>query len=104
MKKYYLSFFIVKNYNRQILTTFVDMENNVTKYHLATLVTLRRLFEKIKDEKYMDIDLIIQYLLVLRVLKKKVSDYYMEIISSFKDEKNIQKLYDVFRYNILVII
>jgi len=78
------------------------MENNVTKYHLVTLATLRRLFEKIRDEKYIDIDLVIQYLLVIRVLKNKVNDYYIEIMSNFKDESNIQKLYEIFKFNILV--
>ncbi|ORX64369.1 hypothetical protein BCR32DRAFT_273133, partial [Anaeromyces robustus] len=78
------------------------MENNVVRYHLITLEIIRRLFEKISENKYLNIDLLIEYMMVIRILKSRVNKYYIETISTFKEEQNIKDLYNLFILNVML--
>ncbi|KAG4105272.1 hypothetical protein H8356DRAFT_925030 [Neocallimastix lanati (nom. inval.)] len=87
--------------DKQFLTKFVDMENLVIKYHLITLDIIKKLFEKIKDNKNFDINLIIDYLMAIKLLKIKTLNYYKETMNNFNEEKNIENLYELFNVNVL---
>lgn len=72
---------------RQFLTRFVDMENLVIKYHLLSLDIIKLLFEKIKENKNLNNDLIIEYLMTIKVLKAKTLNSYKETIDNFSEEE-----------------